>query len=151
MNGNQKITWPQVVGVFGVIFLGIYAYVQYNNYIDEEEEKRIEYESNYSNYEEIKFDEIYEEKNENLTNAIDKYEGNVYIFEGTVTRIGEYSVDVEQYFDDYNITANVYFADSQMEYVKDLSKDDEIKFYGKITDINPLFGFIDIEEAIFIN
>ncbi|MDD2208698.1 MAG: hypothetical protein PHU45_05075 [Bacilli bacterium] len=153
---KKNLSSVQISILFVLIigFVGLTA-ASFEEYQRKQEAEEKTYENNgYSQYEEIDFKTIYDSKLENVLVAKEKYLNNVYIFTGEITHIddtiGGAYMRIEQYFDEYGLEVTVYFMKSQTDYIKTLKTGDNIKFYGIVDNLEPLFGFMTIDKAIII-
>lgn len=138
-------------GVILVLLLIIVPAIYISNTINSDRKKQEEYESDYSKYSELNLLDVVNAKSENLSNAVSKYEGNTYIYNAEVYSIGESSFTVIVYKDDIGYEFDVYYPKSQEDKVNNLREGKTVKFYGKLDDLNPFFGYADIENAVIIS
>lgn len=139
-----------IITILGVMFLIFFFAMAYDNIKKENEQKELEYETNYDSYETINFDTIDKAITNNNASAKNQYQDKIYIFEGEVTRISDKNtIDVEQFYDDYGLEVTVRLKDSQESKVLSLNKGDHVKFFGKV-NLNVIFGFMEVDDAIII-
>ena len=105
-----------------------------------------------SNYTEIKLKDIYAEKETNLINAKEKYKNQTFIFKGKISYL-DYSEVLDSYsftVEDGEYEADVTINKSQIDKLKQYSTDSKISFCGTITDVDPIVGGLDINNATII-